>query len=324
MHSFNELSEQFDRYFSQQQFPETPATLYNAASYLPKLGGKRVRPVLCLMGNELFGEIKEHTWQLAAAVEMFHNFSLVHDDIMDNAPLRRKQPTVHVKYGTSTALLAGDVMLVKCYEYLEKIPHPLLNRVLRLFNQTAVEVCEGQQMDMDFEQPGLQVQLDEYIRMIELKTSVLLAAALKMGAIMGGAGPGNQHHLYEFGRNLGIAFQVQDDYLDAFGNPEKFGKQQGGDILAGKKTFLAIHTRDTASPAQQQQAQALMAPGTPPEERVAGMLQLYRDCGADTWALQLKEKYFNLAMEHYEAAAIISTRKKPLAELAGYLLGRDH
>ena len=255
---------------------------------------------------------------------MFHNFSLVHDDIMDNAPLRRGQETVHVKFGASAALLAGDVMLVKSYEFLEKIPAPALTRILRIFNQTAAEVCEGQQMDMDFEQPGLTVQLDDYIKMIGLKTSVLLAAALKMGAVMGGSGPGSQHHLYEFGKHLGIAFQVQDDYLDAFGDPEKFGKQPGGDIIAGKKTFLTLNALETATATQKQKLEELMQPGTDPQQRVAGVLQVYKDCGADAWALQLKQHYFDLAMKHLDETAVISTRKKNLEELAQYLMGRDH
>jgi geranylgeranyl diphosphate synthase, type II len=324
MHSFTELSKSFESWFSQRQFPATPAALYDAASYLPLLGGKRVRPVLCLMANELFGTIDENTWHVGAAIEMFHNFTLVHDDIMDKAPLRRGKETVHMKFGESTALLAGDVMLVKCYEHLEKLPSPLLNRILRIFNQTAAEVCEGQQMDMDFEQSTGNIQLDDYIRMIGLKTSVLLAAALKMGAVMGGAGLGNQQHLYEFGKNLGIAFQVQDDYLDAFGNPEKFGKQPGGDIIAGKKTFLTIHTIETASPTQKKRMEELMLPETNPQQRVEGVLEVFKACGVDEWALQLKQQYFNEAMKHFEAVAVTAIRKKPLEELAGFLMGRDH
>lgn len=323
MYSFNELSAQFDKYFSQRQFPNQPSSLYDAASYIPQLGGKRVRPVLCLMSNELFGDIHTDSWKVAAAIEMFHSFSLVHDDIMDNAPLRRGKETVHVKFGNTAAILAGDVMLVKCYEYLQKIAPALLTQLLQLFNRTAAEVCEGQQMDMDFEQPGITVQMDDYIRMIELKTSVLLAASLKMGAIMGGSGPGNQQHLYEFGRNLGIAFQVQDDYLDAFGDPGKFGKQPGGDILAGKKTFLALHTLQNATPAQKAKWDKLMQPATVPQQRVDGILQLYKDCGADKWTLQLKQQYFDISMKHLDDLAVLSNRKKPLTELAELLMRRE-
>lgn len=238
MQSFELLSQKFALHFEKPHFPAEPASLYQPNEYFLKLGGKRVRPVLCLMGNELFDDIREDAWDVAAAIELFHNFTLIHDDIMDKAPLRRGMETVHTRYGENTALLAGDVMLVKAYEYISRIDNSYLHAVIQLFNQTAREVCEGQQWDMDFEKREM-VKLDEYLRMIELKTSVLLAASLKMGAILGGAGERNQNLLYEFGRKLGIAFQVQDDYLDAFGDPQKFGKQVGGDILANKKNIPA-------------------------------------------------------------------------------------
>ncbi|MDB5197063.1 MAG: polyprenyl synthetase [Flaviaesturariibacter sp.] len=248
MHSFEALSQQFLEKFSVDHFPSTPQTLYNPASYFLGLGGKRVRPVLCLMGNELFDEINPDAWQVATAIELFHNFTLIHDDIMDNAPLRRGMQTVHDKFGSSTALLAGDVMLVVAYEYLNKVTTTgkYNYSINHLFNKTAKEVCEGQQLDMDFEKESV-VHFDEYLNMINLKTSVLLAASLKLGAILGGAGERNQNLIYEFGRKLGLAFQVQDDYLDAFGDPEKFGKQVGGDIKSNKKTFLLIHAMETAT-----------------------------------------------------------------------------
>ena len=247
MHSFTELAKLFDEKFNIRHFPDQPETLYNPAQYILGIGGKRIRPVCVLMGNQLFDKIDPDAYNAAAAIELFHNFSLIHDDIMDKAPIRRGMETVHTKFGESTALLAGDVMFVKAYEYLNKIKLAQLQKVLYLFNNTASAVCEGQQMDMDFETRET-VGMDEYVNMITLKTSVLLAASLKLGAILGGAGEGNQNHLYEFGKNLGIAFQVQDDYLDAFGNPEKFGKKIGGDILANKKTFLMIHAFETAIP----------------------------------------------------------------------------
>lgn len=321
MQSFQSLSEKFALYFDQQFFPAEPASLYGPNDYFLKLGGKRIRPVLCLMGNELFEDINPDSWHAGAAIELFHNFTLIHDDMMDNAPLRRGMETVHSKYGSNTALLAGDVMLVTAYEQLNRISGTYLQTILHLFNATAKEVCEGQQYDMDFEKMEA-VKFDEYLKMIELKTSVALAASLKTGAILGGAGERNQNLLYDFGKKLGIAFQIQDDYLDAFGDPEKFGKQSGGDILANKKTFLLIHALETASASQKKELQNLIN-GTQ-ADKVEKVLQLFRDCKADEWALQLKNKYLDEALAHLEDVAVLSKRKEPLKELARFLVKRDY
>jgi geranylgeranyl diphosphate synthase type II len=229
--------------------------------------------------------------------------------------------TVHSKYGENTALLAGDVMLVTAYEHLNKINAGYLQTILHLFNATAKEVCEGQQYDMDFEKMET-VQFNDYLKMIELKTSVALAASLKMGAILGGSGERNQNLLYEFGKKLGIAFQVQDDYLDAFGNPEKFGKQAGGDILANKKTFLLIHALEIASPSQRKELQVLLQDSA--KDKVERVLQIFKDCKADAWALQLKNKFLDEAFTHLEDIAVLSKRKEPLKELAHFLVKRDH
>lgn len=320
MQSFVSLSALFDQQFNKRHFPDSPGNLYDASQYILQIGGKRVRPVAVLMGNELFSEIDPDAYQVANAVELFHNFSLIHDDIMDKAPLRRGVPTVHINYGESTALLAGDVMLVAAYEYLNTINTLHLHNILSLFNKTAKQVCEGQQLDMDFEKRE-RVSLDEYLNMITLKTSVLLAASLQMGAIMGGAGIGNREHLFEFGKNLGIAFQVQDDYLDCFGDPVKFGKQIGGDILANKKTFLMIHAREVATDVQQKELTFLL--NSNPPDKVERVQQLFHDCKADDWAASLKEKYYHVAMKHLDDIAVLSSRKKELQQLAMYLLQRD-
>ncbi len=321
MQSFEELSAHFGKQFSEKHFPNRPATLYEPCEYFLGIGGKRIRPVLCLMANELFGEIHDEAYHAATAIELFHNFTLIHDDIMDNAPLRRGKSTVHEKYGSTTALLAGDVMLIKVYEYLSKIAPSYLSDVLHHFNTAAREVCEGQQMDMDFEKKEV-VGFDEYIHMIALKTSVLVAASLKIGAILGGAGKGNQEHLYEFGKNLGIAFQVQDDYLDAFGDPTKFGKQVGGDIMANKKTFLVIHVLESCSESQRQEFRRLMQEKD--ESKVGKVLNLFRECGVDKWAGGLKDKYINQAEYHLEAVAVPSVRKESLRKLMQFLIQRDH
>jgi geranylgeranyl diphosphate synthase type II len=321
MQSFELLSQKFALHFDKRHFPVEPATLYDPNEYFLKLGGKRIRPVLCLMGNELFDDVKEDAWHVGTAIELFHNFTLIHDDIMDKAPLRRGMETVHTKYGENTALLAGDVMLVTAYEELNKISIEYLQSILRLFNRTAKEVCEGQQMDMDFEKID-NVSFDAYLKMIELKTSVALAASLQTGAILGGAGERNQHLLYEFGKKLGIAFQVQDDYLDAFGNPEKFGKQVGGDILSNKKTFLLLHALETVTGVQQKELKDLLDSNAP--DKVDKVLQIFHDCKVDEWALQLKNKYLDEAFTHLEDIAVLSKRKEPLRELALFLVKREH
>ena len=320
MHSFIELLKLFEERFNIRHFPAQPETLYDPAQYILGLGGKRIRPVCVLMGNQLFDEIDPDAYHAAAAIELFHNFSLIHDDIMDKAPMRRGMETVHTKYGESTALLAGDAMLVKAYEYLNKIKLAQLQKVLYLFNNTASAVCEGQQLDMDFEKRET-VSMDEYVHMITLKTSVLLAASLKLGSILGGAGEGNQQHLYEFGKNLGVAFQVQDDYLDAFGKPEKFGKKVGGDILANKKTFLMIHAFETARTAQLTELKELIRNDR--ADKLERVLQIFRDCKVDDWAKELKNKYLQTALKQLEDTAVLSIRKKPLQELADYLMMRE-
>jgi geranylgeranyl diphosphate synthase type II len=321
MHSFQELSADFTQRFNVRHFPLYPNTLYEPCEYFLRMGGKRIRPVMCLMGNELFDEILPDAFEVATAVELFHNFTLVHDDIMDKAPLRRGMDTIHIKYGESTALLSGDVMLIQAYEYLNKVRTNYIHKILTLFNKTAAQVCEGQQLDMDFEKMEF-VSLDDYLKMIGLKTSVLMAASLKMGAILGGAGAGNANHLYEFGLNLGIAFQVQDDYLDAFGDPQKFGKQIGGDILANKKTFLMIHAFDAASNDQKKELNALLKTNEP--GKVEKVLSIFKACRVDEWARKLKEKYLAFAFQHLEDIAVVSVRKKPLHDLANFLVQRDY
>ena len=320
MRTFAELSELFEEKFNCRHFPNEPATLYNPAQYILSIGGKRIRPVCVLLGNELFGELGADAFNAGIAVELFHNFTLIHDDIMDNAPLRRGKPTVHVQFGTATAILAGDVMFAQSYDYISRVSNKFILPVLSLFNKTTKEVCEGQQLDIDFEQKQ-NISIEEYLQMIALKTSVLLGASMQLGAILGGAGKRNQQLMYEFGKNLGVAFQVQDDYLDAFGNPDKFGKQVGGDILLNKKTILLLFTRDNIGPQQKNEFNALLQSSN--KEKVGKMLLLYKSCGADIYARQLKEKYYKQALQNLEEVAVISSRKKALQNLAELLLNRE-
>jgi geranylgeranyl diphosphate synthase type II len=321
MQSFELLSQKFTLYFDKRHFPTEPPSLYDPNEYFLKMGGKRIRPVLCLMGNELFDDIRSDAWHVGTAIELFHNFTLIHDDIMDKAPLRRGMETVHAKFGENTAILAGDVMLVMAYEELNKIQLELLRPILHLFNRTAKEVCEGQQLDMDFEKLET-ISLESYLNMITLKTSVALAASLQTGAILGGAGERNQHLLYNFGKKLGIAFQVQDDYLDAFGDPAKFGKQVGGDILSNKKTFLLIHAMESANASQKKELKQLLAGSA--DNKVEKVVEIFHDCKVDQWALALKDKYLDEAFTHLEDIAVLSKRKEPLKELAQFLVKRDH
>jgi geranylgeranyl diphosphate synthase type II len=321
MRDFKELVAEFGTRFRVAQFPAAPATLYEPGEYFLSIGGKRIRPILCVLGNELFSDITEDAWTLATAIELFHNFTLIHDDMMDAAALRRGMQTVHTKYGDNTALLSGDVMLIRAYEKLQTINPAYLPKILSLFNTTAREVCEGQQLDMDFEKMP-SVTLDAYIHMITLKTSVLLAASLEMGAILGGATPGNCKHIYEFGKNLGIAFQIQDDYLDAFGDPEKFGKEVGGDIRQNKKTFLLLHALEVATPDQRAKLDTLLASNGP--EKVPQVMELFKACNVDAWAIELKEKYLQMALANLEDIAVTSSRKSALLSLANYLMQREN
>jgi geranylgeranyl diphosphate synthase type II len=320
MHSLKDIAMLFEQHFNKRHFPQAPKNLYDAAEYILQIGGKRIRPLSVLMANEVFGPIHEDAYQIAEAIELFHNFTLVHDDIMDKAPLRRGVDTVHIKYGSSTALLAGDVMLVAAYERLNLTQKENLPSILSIFNKTAREVCEGQQMDMDFEHRD-DVTLEDYLHMIKLKTSVLLAGCMQMGALVGGANEEQQQHLYQFGLHLGIAFQIQDDYLDAFGDPATFGKQVGGDILANKKTFLLIHALEVAQGKDKQELQHWLATHEQ-EGKVEAVLNIYRNCKVDEWAAQLKMDYMNSAIDHLNDVTDVDERKSTMKNLAEYLLNR--
>jgi geranylgeranyl diphosphate synthase, type II len=317
---FQELSDEFSSYFNKKHFPDFPETLYGAASYMLGVSGKRIRPVLCLLGNELFGVIQNDTWKIAAALELFHNFTLIHDDIMDKAPLRRGKATVHKKYNESTALLAGDVMLLQSYDYLNDTNSEHLHELIRLLNKTGREVCEGQQLDMDFEK-AISITLEQYLSMIELKTAVFLAACLQMGAIVAGASAGDQHQIYLFGKNLGLAFQVQDDWLDVFGNQEKFGKQIGGDILVNKKTFLLVNALENAGHAERTIIHELAAYEGP--DKVKRMVEIYLNSGTDLKAQAAKRNYMEKAYKHLDNVQVPAENKDALRELAVYLLNRE-
>jgi geranylgeranyl diphosphate synthase type II len=321
--SFKDLLSAFESQFNDRLFPEAPATLYDAIEYGLSNGGKRIRPVLCLMGNALIGPLQLDTFLAANAVELYHNFTLVHDDIMDRAPLRRGKATIHVKYNTNTAILAGDTLLLYAFEYLNCMQGRYRQKVSTIFIEAALAVCEGQQMDLDMEAMPLDaVAYADYLNMVGMKTSVLLAASLQMGGIIGGARSEDQEHLYAFGKNVGIAFQIQDDYLDCFGDPEKFGKQTGCDIITNKKTFLLLKAHELATPTQRAYLQELLAHEG--KDKVARMLQLYKDCKVDEWAVREKERFQRIALQHLEDISVPAEQKQALLELADLLLNRGY
>jgi geranylgeranyl diphosphate synthase type II len=246
MRTISEYQDLISRHFESIKYQKEPNNLYEPIRYILSLGGKRLRPVLTLMATEVFDVDCQKALAAATAVEVFHNFSLIHDDIMDDAPLRRGNETVHEKWNINTGILSGDAMLILAYQYFEAYEPKIFQELAKLFSKTALEVCEGQQYDVDFETRD-DVTIPEYLKMIEYKTAVLVASAMKMGAIVAETTEENKNLIYDFGLNLGLAFQLQDDYLDAFGNPETFGKQVGGDIIENKKTYLYLKAMEFAS-----------------------------------------------------------------------------
>jgi len=322
MHTFQEITRKFESFLEQETiFPDTPAHLYDPCRYILEAGGKRIRPALCLMAAELFGTLSSSAFHAAAAYELFHNFTLIHDDIMDHAPLRRGRKTVHEQYGMATGILSGDVMSIYAYRALAGVDSDCLPQILQLFNRTAIEVCEGQQLDMDYEQQD-EISVAEYLHMIRLKTSVLLAACLQSGAILSGASIQEQQLIYEFGINLGLAFQLQDDYLDTFGKNEQTGKQQGGDIIAGKKTILwveALQSADTASKAALLQTTALSG-----NEKIVETIALYDSLQIASKARKLIHEITEKSLTCLKELKQDESRKRPLQELTSLLLERKY
>lgn len=321
MQSFRNIVQQFEqKILSRDLFPKEPVNLYEPCRYLLSLGGKRIRPAVCLMANELFGPIKEEAWHAAVAIELFHNFTLIHDDIMDKAPLRRGFATIHAKYGLTAGILGGDAMSIYAYQSLAGI-ETNFKAVLEVFNTTAIQVCEGQQLDMDFEARN-DVSIEEYINMISLKTSVLLAASMKIGALIADAPAAECERLYAFGKNLGIAFQLQDDFLDAFGKSNKLGKQKGGDIMANKKTFLHLQAVAASSTSQKTEINRWLD-SEEPEQKVPAMLRIFEETGADQKCRNAVAYYSDLAFGNLAEIALPHSKKEDLRQLAGELLYRE-
>lgn len=318
MKTLKDYTEFFENNLKEYQFPGTPSNLYSPLDYFMNLGGKRLRPLLTLMSTEMFGGDRKEALPSSLAIEFFHNFSLIHDDIMDKAPLRRNQQTVHTKWNDNIAILSGDVLLVKAYQELQKHDSKHLNSLLSIFNKTAVEVCEGQQMDMDFEL-RVDVSVAEYIEMIRLKTSVLLGAALEMGAVIANVSQEQQKLIYDFGQYLGIAFQIQDDILDLYGNPDKFGKQVGGDIISNKKTYLLLKSIELQGNNEVNDLLLI----EDPIEKVNRAKILIKELGVFDDAQNLKEKYQKMALEALGNIDVSDADKVALYELSEFLFNRE-
>jgi geranylgeranyl diphosphate synthase type II len=292
MDKIKRLQEEINGLIQAQQFKRNPAELYDPIHYIMSLGGKRLRPVLTLLTNDLFGGELKNALYPALAIELFHNFTLVHDDIMDNAPIRRGSQTIHKKWNTNIAILSGDTMFAMAYQYAIRTEKRFIPSILEVFSQTAIEVCEGQQLDMNFESLR-QISISEYIEMIRLKTAVLLGACLKIGAITADASPENTQLLYQFGVNLGISFQLKDDLLDLYGNQGVFGKVTGGDVLANKKTYLVLRALEIASDNDKERLLQLFDPSQSyrAEEKVLEVKSIF-----DMYGIQDE---VNIIMRHY-------------------------
>ena len=319
MKSIQELSKLISDELERIEYPKNPSSLYEPIDYILGLGGKRMRPILVLMAHQLFDKNIEKAISPALAIEVFHNFSLLHDDIMDNAPLRRGQKTVHEKWNSNVAILSGDTMLVQAYQLMAEVDNTIVKQVLAVFSKAAIEVCEGQQRDMDFETQS-DVNLADYLKMIEYKTAVLLGAALQIGGITAGASKEEQNHLYAFGRDLGIAFQLKDDLLDAFGDAETFGKQVGGDIMANKKTYLYLKALALADGTQRQNLEQYFSTNDTSELKVDGVRAIFSNLEIPDLTTNLIREYHSRAMENL--AAIDSEHKEPLFAFSALLMDR--
>lgn len=320
MHSPSELLEKIEQAINNIQYPHHPASLYEPISYIMNLGGKRIRPTMLLMVVDLFKGDIQQAIPAALAIETFHNFTLIHDDIMDNAPLRRGKQTVHEKWGNNTAILSGDVMMVEANKHLTRVDVTILKPALDTFNTTAQGVCEGQQLDMEFESRN-DVSINEYINMIRLKTAVLVGGAMKLGAIVSKVTEQDADLIYQFGENLGIAFQLQDDILDVYGDPEKFGKQVGGDIISDKKTFLRLKLQELANADDLERLQTQTSKDN--MDKVSNVTLLYNRYEVKEQATTVMKEYLEKAFAALELINVPETQKKELILLANQLMNRE-
>lgn len=324
MMTADEILEKVNEFLAQLPYDRKPVSLYEPIRYVLSMGGKRIRPTLMLLGYNLFKDDPEKILMNAIALETYHNYTLLHDDLMDQADLRRGHATVHKKWDANTAILSGDSMLVLAYQRMAQCDNRHLPAVLNLFTTTALEIGEGQQYDMEFETRH-DVREEEYIEMIRLKTSVLLACALKIGAILADASVEDADNLYKFGEQIGLAFQLQDDYLDVYGDPKVFGKKIGGDITSNKKTFMLINALNHANASQKEQLEKWIdAKDFDREEKVAAVTQLYNEIGIDRMAQEKIAYYFEQSKKYLDAVSVASERKLELAKYAQRMMKRKY
>jgi geranylgeranyl diphosphate synthase, type II len=323
MYNHTELKDLVEKAISNLPYNSEAERLINPVKYILSIGGKRLRSVLTLMACNLFSDKIDEAVLPATGIEVFHNFTLVHDDIMDQAPLRRNFPTVHSKWDVNQAVLSGDVMAFIANDCFLQTPPAFLLKVFRVFNKSAIEVCVGQQLDIDFEKAKI-VSQEEYLRMIELKTAVLIAASVKIGSIIGGAADKDSDLMYEFGRNLGLAFQIQDDLLDTYGDEKIFGKTPGGDIITNKKTFLLVRALEIAPREQLLKLQELfLQKDFDPEMKVKAVTDIYNQLNIKFLTENLANNYINTALSLLEKIGVNKERKKELTEIASSLIGRN-
>lgn len=319
MQTVEQYQRAFVHFLEKNLQAKDPKNLYEPINYILQLGGKRLRPVLTLLTADLFNGNYQDALEAALAIEVFHNFTLIHDDIMDDAPLRRGKETVHEKWDVNTGILSGDAMLINSYQFFEAYNGEAFKQLVTLFSKTAVEVCEGQQYDVDFETRN-DVTIEEYIKMIMYKTSVLVAAAMKMGAIIAGASTEDQDNIYEFGKYLGIAFQLQDDYLDAFGNPETFGKQVGGDIIENKKTYLYLKALENGN--QTELTSLFNSSDVDADQKVEKVKQIFVNTGADEETKKAIASYTKKAFDILEKLNVSEDKKQILKDFGMSLMNR--
>ena len=323
MYSYNYLLDFINKKIEETSFKESPIGLFEPMEYILSMGGKRLRPVLILMGCNLFNENISKAVNQEIGIELFHNFTLIHDDVMDNADIRRNKSTVHKKWNENVAILSGDATSIKAYEYIVKCDKEVLPEVISIFNTTALEVCQGQQYDMEFED-RTDVSIDEYIEMIRLKTAVLLGGSLKIGAIVGGANEKEAQKLYDFAINLGLAFQLQDDLLDSFGNVETFGKKIGGDILCNKKTFLLINALNLAKGNDKKELLTLINSNNQNQEKIDKVLSIYTKLDIKNITISKINDYLNKSIENLNDVNVDNSKKEELLKLVVKLKDRKY